>query len=158
MHERVTARTVPCRHPMETVATIAGIALILLAIRDVIHELFDPENVGSIARVVILVVWKALRAAARLHRPLLYRAGPAILVTVAAVWTAMIAVGGALIYWPRLPAAFHVADGIPREATRGFGTALYLSLTTLTSVGSTDIAPTAAWLRIAFGLESLFGL
>jgi hypothetical protein len=141
-----------------TVSTVLGVLLVVAALRDVVHELFNPESSGSISRGVIRVVWRVVRAVGRWHRGAIYRAGPLVLISVAAVWTGMTVLGWALVYWPRLPAEFHVNATLPPSAGHGFVTALYLSLATLTTLGSNDVTPLSDGVRLAAALESLVGV
>src|SRR5206468_942622 len=88
----------------------------------------------------------------------MYRAGPLCLVAVALVWTGLTGLAFALIYWPRLPAGFHVDRALPAAAQHGFATALYVSLASVTTIGSADVTPQTIGLRMAVTLESLIGL
>jgi hypothetical protein len=74
------------------------------------------------------------------------------------VWTALLAVGWALMYLPQLPGSYHLAPSLPAPSTRGFASALYVSLAALGSVGSSDITPEPGWLRIVTVLETVVGL
>jgi hypothetical protein len=139
-------------------ATVVGIAIILVTLRDVVHELFHPDEQGSISHAVMRGTWRVLRRIGAHTRGALYAAGPVMLIAVAVTWTSALVVGWALIYLPRLPAAFHVADGVPAAASRGLTTALYLSLVSLTSLSSSDITPITGAMRLALAVESLVGL
>lgn len=130
----------------------------LAALRDIMHELFDPEDVGSLSRPVMHGVWRLIQKWARRHPSTVYHAGHLILIAVAGFWTAMLTIGWALVYWPHLPSGFHLASGLPASAGRGFGTALYVSLAALTTLASNDVVPLATWLRLAAALESLVGV
>src|SRR5436305_13328951 len=102
---------------MPTIAlTTAGLALIAVALRDVFHELFHPELKGSLSRVVAQLTWRALRKIARLHRAVIHHAGPLMLVAIGATWVALIAIGAALVYAPRLPHGFDVSRTLPASA------------------------------------------
>jgi hypothetical protein len=132
--------------------------LVVVALRDVVHELFNPERTGSISRGVMRLVWRLARAVGRRYRGAIYRAGPLAMIAVAAVWTGLIVLGWALVYWPRLPTGFHASAALPPGAAQGFVTALYLSLATLTTLGSSDLTPVSGALRLAAALESLVGV
>lgn len=80
-----------------------------------------------------------------------------VLVAVAVMWTGLLAVGWALIYLPQLPGSYDLAPGLAPSAASGFGTALYVSLATLTTLGANDITPVPDWLRLATAFESLVG-
>jgi hypothetical protein len=57
------------------VSTTLGVLLVVVALRDVVHELFNPERTGSISRGVMRLVWRLVRAVGRRHRGAIYRAG-----------------------------------------------------------------------------------
>lgn len=144
---------------MDTVLpTVLGAGLILAVARDLVHELFHPESRGSISRWVMHGVWRGARRAARYRRSFIYQAGPMALIGVALVWTALVVAGWALIYLPRLPADFLPAPGLPDPATRGFHTAMYVSLASLTTLSASDLTPQIHGRRYMTAGESLFGL
>jgi hypothetical protein len=140
------------------VLTLIGIAVVAVALRDVAHELFHPEMSGSISRFVMHAVWRAMRVVARYRRPLLNHAGPAILTTVVAVWSLLVASGWALVYWTRLNDGFAVDSSVGQTVTHGFGTALYVSLAALSSMGQSDLIPTDQAMRFAVVSEPFVGL
>lgn len=69
----------------------------------------------------------------------------------------LLAVGWALIYWPRMPEAFLLSPGLGSSGAEGFVDALYLSLMTLTTLGYGTITPSPNWLQIVAMLEALVG-
>lgn len=137
--------------------TALGLVIIVVTLRDVVHELFHPERTGSISAAVMRTNWAVMRRAARWHRRLLYDAGPLILIAVATTWTALFTIGWALIYAPRLPSGFHVDAGLPVGSTHGAWTAFYISVATLATLGTGDFAPQFPLLRVLFPIESLVG-
>jgi hypothetical protein len=138
--------------------TAAGLALLFVTLRDIVHELFHPETTGSISRGIMRAVWAVARWMGRRFRSAIYHAGPAMLLAVGAVWTALVATGVALVYVPQLPDGFHVAAGVPAQATHGFVTAMYVSLAMLTSVGASDLTPKAPLVRMIAVVEPILGL
>ena len=55
-------------------ATLMGIGLIVLALHDIIHQLFHPSGAGSISGVLMKAVfWGAFRRSARCRPSLLAR-------------------------------------------------------------------------------------
>lgn len=142
----------------QVIANVAGAAIIVIVLRDVVHELFHPETSGSISRFVMQIVWRVMRRIARRYQWALFHAGPMMLIAVAGVWTLLLAIGWALIYWPWLPADFHVVDGLNAGASHGFISALYVSAAALTTIGSSDLTPTTAALRLMYTAEGLIGL
>jgi hypothetical protein len=143
---------------LATCVSLLGILLVLAVLRDVVHELFRPEGSGSISRIVMRAVWWTLRGIARVYRPVMAHAGAMIVVAVAATWTLTVMLGSALVYWHRLPTQFHPSSGLDPSATHGFLSALYVSMATLTTLGSSDLTAVTPFMRAAVTLESLLGL
>jgi hypothetical protein len=80
-----------------------------------------------------------------------------MLVSVATVWTVLLVLGWAFIYGPRLPAGFHISAGVPPGRMHGAGTALYVSLSGLATLGTSYFAPRTNLLRALYPMESLVG-
>ena len=137
--------------------TLVGLAIIGMTLRDVVHELFHPEKVGSLSRLLARGVWRALHAIAGQRRRVLFSAGPLTLITVALVWAALLILGWALVYWPRLLQGFNPNPALTYEASRGFGAALYVSMGTMTTLSASDITPVSTAMRWAVTLESFIG-
>ena len=141
----------------EWLSTLIGIAIILIAARDVLHEMFHPEDTRTLSRWVMRGSWRAIRAVSRGRRAVTVQAGPIILVLVALMWTILLVFGWALIYWPRLPKGFYVPPGVPGSAARGLGAALYVSLADVTTMGAGNLTPIASFTRVATSIESFVG-
>ena len=142
---------------MATVITMAGVALIAVALRDTFHTVFHPSGHGSLASAVQRGVWRLFRLVGQ-HRPaLLPLAGPLAMIATVVAWETLVAVGWALLYWPRLPADFLLATGLDPAGQAGFLDAFYLSLVTLATLGYGDLAPRSDWLRIIGPLEAFVG-
>jgi len=139
------------------VPTVLGALLVVVTLRDVFHELFNPSDRGSLSAFVTRATWRVMRVVARAWRGILRIAGPTILVAVATTWATLLLLAWALVYWPRLPESFSLDPTLPASATRGFGTALYVSLSSITTLGSTGMLPLGTGLRLAVALESLVG-
>ena len=137
--------------------TIVGAALVLLTLRDVFHTLFRPGGTGSASAALQRAVWRLLRRLAGRRPERLVVAGPLILVLVVATWAATLAVGFALVLWPRLPSDFRFASALAAGAETGIDTALYLSIVTLTTLGFGDVTPTQPGLRLLVVLEAALG-
>ena len=142
---------------MAALSTIVGTALIVIVLRDVVHELFHPEAVGTMSRWIMRGVWTFLRVLGRRRRGAILIAGPTILISVMLAWSLLLLVGWTLIYWPRLPSGFNPDPLLPVAATRGFLTALYVSLASMTTLGASDLAPKGGGLRMVVALESFVG-
>jgi len=131
--------------------SMAGIALIVLALRDIFETLLHPEGRGPVARWVMRTIWTVCRVLRR--RSVLQHAGPLGLLLVVGVWAALLVLGWALLLWPQLETGFRVEE----EGHIGFWDALHVSLTTLTTLGFTDVTPEKDWLRVVTPLEALLG-
>lgn len=143
---------------MDIVLTLLGLALVGLALRDIFEVLFHPLGYGILERRIVSAI-------AALGRPTARRAGRAGLLTgplsfiaVVATWTALLAIGWALIFLPQLPDGFRFAAGLDPEEHSGFIDALYMSLVNLTSLGYGDISPASSAMRLLGPVETLFGL
>jgi hypothetical protein len=139
------------------IPTLVGIAIILVTGRDILHEMFHPEETGSISRWVMHHAWRLIRWIAHGHRGVTKQAGPLLLVLVALTWTTLVVVAWALIYWPRVPAEFTVSPGVPGWAAHGFGAALYVSLADVTTLSAGNLTPIATVPRIASTIEAFVG-
>lgn len=142
---------------MTVLATLLGAALIIAALHDIFHQLFHPGGTGSVSGMLMQTVWRVFRWFGQRYPSLIALAGPSALITVIASWAALLAVGWALIYWPRLPEQFLLAPGLDPSEQQGFVDALYLSLVTLSTLGYGNIAPTSDLLRVLMPLEALIG-
>jgi hypothetical protein len=139
------------------VITLVGLAIILITMRDVIHELFHPEGTGSISRRVMKATWHVVRAVCRVRPGAMQRAGPLILVAVAFVWAVLMVTGWALVYLPRLPEGFLPEPGLPVHERHGIWTAYYLSLANITTLGASGLTAQIDGLRYASSIEALVG-
>lgn len=142
---------------MTTLATMLGVALIGVALRDIFAQLFQPSGSGPLNRWLTHLVWDGLRRIAVRYPGVLSLAGPSIFLIIIGTWVALLAAGWAFIMWPRLPEDFFFATGGDPSEEHGFVDALYVSLLTLTTLGYGNITPTVGWLRIIVVLEALVG-
>ncbi len=142
---------------MGVFATLLGVALVLVALRDIFQQLFRPGGAGSLSRGLMRGIWTLFRRLAARRPALLLLAGPSVFLTIVAVWVTLLVVGWALIFWPHLPGGFRYASGLDPSRAEGLGEALYLSLVTLTTLGYGDITPTGATVRVLAPLEALVG-
>ena len=131
--------------------SVAAIALIAVAMRDIFETLLHPEGRGPVARGVMGAVWRLCRRTR--SRRMLLLAGPLGLLLVVGVWAGLFVVGWALLLWPQLEHGFHAEA----PGGTGFVDAVHLSLTTLTTLGSAEFVPEEGWLRIVGPLEALVG-
>lgn len=139
---------------MAVVWTIAGIALIVIGLRDMFHSLLHPRGSGAVSNALMSWLWGLSRRSG--HR-LGSAAGPAGMVSAVIAWVLLQAVGWALVYLPHVPHGFSYSPGI--EPTRYFpaAEALYISLVSLATLGFGDVVPTDPWLRVFAPLQALTG-
>jgi len=149
-----TARGEPA---VSILATLLGATIIAVTLRDIFQQVFSPGGGGSLSRTLMHLVWGGFRRMAAGRHTLLALAGPLALLAIIASWLALLAVGWALIYWPRLPEEFLLQTGLSSADNGGFIDALYLSLVTLATLGYGDIVPTNEWMRIIAPLQALTG-
>ncbi|WP_418960777.1 potassium channel family protein [Streptomyces tritici] len=141
---------------MTWLSTCAGAVLVLFVLRDVFHTLWHPTRHGGLSRLAMRTVWRLSSRFGRRLRPT-GLAGPIGMMTVVALWTLTVAVGWALLYWPRMPDGFTYSAGLTPEEHSGPLDALYLSLVTLATLGLGDVAPATGWLRVLGPVEALVG-
>jgi Ion channel len=132
--------------------TVLAALLIAVALRDVFDTLFHETGRAVLSTVIMRGVWRTFRRLGGRRR--LALAGPVSLIAVVVSWAVLLIVGWALFLMPHMPDAFSFSG----EASSGrVVESLYLSLTTLTTVGFGDIAPAEGWLRVVAPLEALIG-
>jgi Ion channel len=141
---------------LTVLSTVAGAVLILVALRDVFDVLFNEAGKAVLAHGVTRTVWRAFRVIGRRNRRLFSLAGPFSLLAVIGTWVVILILGWALIFLPHMHEAFTIGSGVPER--HEVVDSLYLSLTTLATLGFGDITPDAAVLRLFAPLEALLGL
>jgi hypothetical protein len=143
---------------MTALATIAGLALVAIALRDVFETLFHPQGRGVISDRIVGLVWRGMRRLARGRRDLLSTAGPLAFMTVLLCWIALVVIGCALVIAPHMPDDYSFASHLASEEQGGFVEAVYLSLVNLTSLGYGDIVATSGALQLLGPVETMIGL
>ena len=139
---------------LSIVVTVAGIFLILMALRDVFDALFHPGGKAASSRAIMRIVWAAYHPLARRVPRAFSLAGPTALILIILFWAVCLVLGWALIFWPHIDSGFAFQEGAEH---RQFIDSIYISLTTLATVGFGDITPDAGWLRIITPFEALLG-
>lgn len=143
---------------MDLVWTLLGVALIAIALRDIFDVLFHPLGRGMVARRVVRTISWVARHLPGGQRTIGLLAGPLSYIAVVATWATLLAVGWALVFWPRMPQGFNFDAALDPSQHSGFADALYVSLVNLTSLGYGDISPASSLLRVLGPVETLFGL
>lgn len=143
---------------MKILVTLLGAALILVALRDIFQQLFRPSGAGSLSRFLMRTIWHMFHRFGRRGSAVFSLAGPAMLLTIISAWIVLLVAGWALVILPHLPESFLLQTGLEPAAQNSFGSALYLSLVTLATLGYGDIVPTSGLLRILLPIEALIGI
>jgi hypothetical protein len=131
--------------------------MVVLVTVDAILTVLHPTRRGPLTLVTGAAVWATARAVARaLGRPgLLAGAGMLVVVSVFALWTALMWLGWALVYLPHL-ADFSFDSAVP-YGDRGLAEALYVSGMSLTTVGYGDVVGATDLMRLATVTEAAAG-
>lgn len=143
---------------MTVLATIAGVALVAVAIRDVFDTLFHPHGRGVVSEALIRGVWRALHGVARTRSGILSYAGPSAFVLVVLTWVTLVVVGFALIALPHFPEEYVFDPGLDPESSGGFVDAVYYSIVSMASLGYGDIVAENDVLRLLGPLSTIVGL
>jgi hypothetical protein len=140
--------------------TAGGLLLLLFVAYDVYATILDASGrAGPLSGWVNRGVWAATRAVAfrfsrnRRHR-LLNLVGPLLMPGLIVLYLLLLITGFALIYLPRMPAAFNVAP--PRDSANWIES-LYFSGVTLTTLGYGDITPRTLFVRFFALVEGASG-
>jgi hypothetical protein len=140
--------------------TVLGLSILMLVVYEVYATILHARGrSGPIGEALNRTLWGAARAVAfrltraRRHR-LLNSVGPLLLPLFIILLIALLIVGFALIYYPRMPANFSAQAG---AVTSPWVTSLYFSGTTLTTVGYGEIAPHTTGMRLTALFEAASG-
>jgi hypothetical protein len=139
---------------MGVAATIVGIVIIILGLRDMFHSLLHPRGKGALSHAVLSGIWRTSRALG--HR-FGSAVGPAGMLAVVVLWVVLQGVGWALVYSPHIPAGFTYSAGIDPDRYPDPIEALYVSFVNLATLGFGDVVPTDPWIRLAAPLQALTG-
>ena len=138
---------------MDIALTMVGIVLILEAVRDVFHTLFNPSKQGDLSEWIARGIWRGTKRI--LPRALNY-AGPVAFVSVVLYWTVSVIIGFALIYRPQISHIMAFTSGLERTDYQSFAGALYASIGSLITL-LTGIYATHPWLGLIMGTEAVIG-
>ena len=137
-----------------------GFALVALALVDVFYTvLFPARGHGPLReRLATVVRWlfgltRHLPSAGRRRRVLAY-AGPVQIALTLLVWFSLLLVGWAAVYRPALGSQVVAASG---QTQVGWGTALYVSGFSLTTLGTGDVVATTTAYRLFTVVEAATG-
>ncbi|MFI6494433.1 potassium channel family protein [Streptomyces sp. NPDC050564] len=141
---------------MEWLVSLAGVGLVMAALRDLFHTLWHPTRHGGLSRLVMSALWRLARHL-RVRGRVVGLVGPLAMVTVVGMWAVTIILGWAIVYWPHMPGAFTFAPGSKAAQQPALLDSVYLSLVMVATLGLGDITPAAGWLRLVSPLEALVG-
>jgi Ion channel len=139
---------------LSAILTVLGVFLILTALRDVFDTLFHPGGRAAVSRGIMRVLWRAFHPLAERVPRAFSLAGPTALIMIVVFWVVSLILGWALIFWPHIDGGFAFQEGAEH---RQFIDSVYISMTTLATVGFGDITPDAGWLRVITPFEALLG-
>jgi hypothetical protein len=143
------------------VLTAIGMGVLLLVVVDVyVTILHARARAGPISETLNRVVWRiALAIASPLSRTsrhrFLNRVGPLLLPSLLIVSIALLVIGFALIYLPRMPDEFNIDSEAKNHPVID---SIYYSSVTLTTVGYGDITPRTTTMRLVALTEAASGI
>jgi hypothetical protein len=142
---------------VNVLAVVAGALLLALAAWDTVLTLLHPTARGPLSYVSNRATWRVTQTISRrvLRGRGLSYAGPLAVVINVLAWVVALWLGFALIYLPFM-GSFAFDPSTPFRG-RGFGEALYMSGTALTTVGFGDVVATGMALRLATLAEAASG-
>jgi hypothetical protein len=142
----------------EVICTLAGVACIMIALRDGFDVLFHAGGRLALNRVLMRGSWRLFHGLARRRPRAVGLAGPFALLAILVSWALLLVFGWALLMWPQLPHGFRYASELgPAAQQHDFVDALYVSLVTLGTIGYGDISPSSDVLRVLVPLEAVVG-
>ncbi|MGB7266153.1 MAG: potassium channel family protein [Terracidiphilus sp.] len=146
---------------MHVAALIAGILCLFIVLLDAFQTIILPRRASGrfrLTRIFYIVTWRPWRfLGSRLHSPrkretVLSFFGPLSLILLLMVWAATMVVGFALIFYS-MGSPFNDA-----AQPSNFHSDLYVSGTTIFTLGLGDVTPRSPWARMLIILESGTGL
>ncbi|KRE40235.1 potassium channel family protein [Knoellia sp. Soil729] len=136
--------------------TVAGVVVILLALRDIFHTLWHPAGFGTLSRFIFRGTWRITKLAGRQSRST-ELAGPLGLLATLGMWAALSVLGFALVYLPRMPDGFYFGSSLEPTMSSDIVASVYLSIVAVATLGFGDILPATPVLRAVVPLEALVG-
>ncbi|MCW2606176.1 MAG: two pore domain potassium channel family protein [Frankiales bacterium] len=136
---------------------VLGVLLVVAVGVDVFRTVLLPSSRGTTDRVLSELLWRSTRITPGWVRPHARRAsGPLSLVLTSAAWYGALLVGFALLYLPTVDDLSYT-PGVPFGG-KGLAEALYLSGTSLTTVGFGDVVGATSTVRLLNVVEAASGL
>jgi hypothetical protein len=147
---------------LHVVYFVAGIVCLFTALFDAFQTVILPRRATGRFRITrlyfILTWWPWAQVAGRVREPrqretALSYYGPLSLILLIAVWAAGLVLGFALLF-----SSLRAPIQDPQHSHPGFFSDLYLSGTTIFTLGLGDLTPHSPWARLLVVLESGIGL
>ena len=137
-----------------------GAVFILVILLDVfLTVLYARIGTGVLSHHLACWTWRAFRGASkwvpRYRDTFLSYCGPVILVLLVFTWIVGLALGAAMIIHPRLGSAIVANQG---PTPTDFAVALYVASDSMSTVGTSDLAPKTPFTRLFFTSMSFLGL
>jgi len=127
--------------------TIAGSMIVCLGIWETFLAVLYPRAVvGPVTSAINLCFHRFTRSGALASGPLIRFRGPVLVMSHNLCWATLLLLGISLIAWPQLGTGITTTDGQPTE--QGFIAAIYYSGYTITTLGSGDLVPRTAFMRL----------
>lgn len=133
--------------------TLLGVVLIVAGLNDIFHTLLRPTGRGHLSHFVVNGMWKLIRGRPGVRK----YGGPLAIVSVILTWTALQAVGWAMVYYPHFPDGFSYSPGLDETRYSNAAEALYVSVMTLSTLGYGDVVPIDNWIRWASPFQAVTG-
>lgn len=136
---------------------LAGGIVLAITLLDVfLTVLYARAGTGLLARRLARGVWHLFRGLSRgRNSGALDFCGPAQLVALVLMWSALLALGSALVIHPALGAGVESSSG-PTDTD--FVTALFVGGSSMSIVGASDYGPTSPGYKLLFLFNSLVGM
>lgn len=144
---------------MNWLAQVVGMGLVLLTLVDIYLTVLYPRLGRSVFSMLLSKgIWQVFRLSARAipfkGDRLLSHSGPIIIVAIVVVWLSLLICGFALIVWPALGSTIQASQG---QTPTDFGTALYYSGFSLTTLGTGDLVPKTDTQRLLMFVQAAIG-
>jgi hypothetical protein len=139
---------------------VAGGVVVLVTLADVFYTvLFPASGHGPLRRPLSHQVWRVFATVGRRlptarRRRFLAYSGPVQISATILIWVVLLVVGWAMVFAPALGDQVRASQG---PTATGFGTALYYSGFTLTTLGTGDVVATTAPYRVMTVTEAALG-
>jgi hypothetical protein len=136
------------------VSTVLGAAIVVYGLSEIFLTLVHPHARGRLTRGIVAGIW---HLTSRFGRRARAASGPVAAISVVLTWTAIQAIGWALIYLPHVPDGFLYSDGIDPALYPDLLEALYFSLVSLSTLGFGEVVPTEPVVRLLSPLQAVTG-